>query len=77
MDMETRVGCEEEFLQTLPPSLQQKLETSCQVPIGVNGPATLGEATVSMSSPMPAPEQEGTPSEDEVSCPKDSQQGLD
>ena len=78
-DTETEEGCEEEFLQTLPPSPWQKLETLCQVSLGVNGPATLGEAAVATSSPVPTPEQEGVPSEDEVSvhAPEDSQQGLD
>ena len=60
-------------------SLQQELETLCQVPIGVNGLAALEEATVDTSSPTPTPEQEGVPSEDEVSVHtlEDSQQGLD
>ena len=58
MDTKTKAGCEEEFLETLPPSLQ-KLETSCQVPLGVDGPAALGEAAVAISSPMPTHEQEG------------------
>ena len=66
-DTETKVGCEEEFLQTLPPSPWQKLETSHHVPIGVNRPATPGEATVATSSPTPIPEQDGSLSEDEAS----------
>ena len=78
-DTETEVGFKEGFLQTPLLSPWQKLETSCQVPIGVNGPAALGEATVATSSPMPTTEQEGVPSEDEVSVHtlEDSQQGLD
>ena len=70
--------CKEEFLQTPLPSPWQKLETSCQVPPGVNGPATRSEAAVATNSPEPAPEQEGAPSEDKVlvHAPEDSQQGL-
>ena len=66
-------------MQTLLPSQQQKLETSHQAPLGVDGPAALGKAAVGTSSPMPTHEQEGVPSEDEVSVHnlKDSQQGLD
>ena len=78
-DTETEVVCEKEFLQTPPPSPWHKLETSHQVSLGVIGPATPGEAAVATSSPVPAPEQEGVPSEDEVSVhsPEDSQKGLD
>ena len=79
MDTETKAGCEEEFLQTPLTSPQQKLETWCQAPLGVNGLATLGEAAVAPSSPTPAPEQEEVPSEHKmlVHAPEDSQQGLD
>ena len=78
-DMETEAGCKEQCPQTLPPSPQQKLDTLCQVPKGVNGPAAPGEASVATSSPTCAPEQEGAPSKDEVSVHalEDSQQGLD
>ena len=86
MNTGTEVGCKEKLPQTLLPSPQQKLETSCQVPetlhqapLGVNGPATPGKATVATSSHTPTPEQEGVPSEDEVlvHTPEDLQQGLD
>ena len=50
MDMETEAGCKEQCPHTLPPSPQQKLDTLCQVPKGVNGPAALGEATVGQTA---------------------------